>query len=186
MRVISGIAKGTILYTLQGNNTRPTLDRVKEALFNIIQNRMLEATVLDLFSGSGAIGIEAISRGAKKAVLCDNSKAAISIIKKNLEKTHLEDKAILIKEDYKEVLRFLGGKKVQFDFIFLDPPYAEDMTKKAVEEIIKGNLLKQEGIIVIETDEEARILEEIKNMKVNVYDLRKYGRIKLIFLNRKG
>ena len=84
------------------------------------------------------------------------------------------------------MLRFLGGKKVQFDFIFLDPPYAEDMTKKAVEEIIKGNLLKQEGIIVIETDEEARILEEIKNMKVNVYDLRKYGRIKLIFLNRKG
>ena len=92
MRIISGIARGTRLETLEGNNTRPTLDRVKEALFNIIQNDVREAYVLDLFSGSGALGIEALSRGAKFCVLSDKSSDAIKIIKKNLEKTRIRGK----------------------------------------------------------------------------------------------
>ena len=91
MRIIGGKAKGTKLYTLEGDNTRPTLDRVKESLFNIIQRDIPESIFLDLFSGSGAIGLEAVSRGAKKAILCDKSKEAINIIKKNIEKTHLEN-----------------------------------------------------------------------------------------------
>ncbi len=185
MRVISGIAKGTILYSLEGNDTRPTLDRVKEALFNMIQMDIQQSYVLDLFSGSGALGIEAISRGAKKAILCDKSKQAVGIIKKNLEKTHLAEKAIVIQEDYKKALHFLKNK-FQFDFIFLDPPYAKDYIKDAVEEILQLDLLKKDGIMIIETDEEERILKEIENTNVNVYDLRKYGRVKLIFLNRKG
>ena len=122
MRVISGTAKGTILHTLEGNNTRPTLDRVKEALFNMIQMNLIDAEVLDLFSGSGALAIEALSRGAKKAVLCDKSKEAIKVINDNLEKTHLKEKAIIIRDDYQKVLNFLKDK-YQFDFIFLDPPY---------------------------------------------------------------
>lgn len=186
MRVISGTAKGTILYSLEGNLTRPTLDRIKEALFNIIQMDLQQSYVLDLFSGSGALGIEAISRGAKTAVLCDKSKEAIGIIKKNLEKTHLSEKAIVIQDDYKKVLHFLKNKEFQFDFIFLDPPYAQDLVKNAVAEIVALDLLKQDGTIIIETDEEERILKEIENTNVNVYDLRKYGRVKLIFLNRKG
>lgn len=185
MRVISGTAKGTILYSLEGNDTRPTLDRVKEALFNMIQMNLPQSYVLDLFSGSGALGIEAISRGAKKAILCDKSKQAVGIIKKNLEKTHLAEKAIVIQEDYKKALHFLKNK-FQFDFIFLDPPYARDYAKDAVEEILQLDLLEKDGIIIIETDEEERILKEIENTNVNVYDLRKYGRVKLIFLNRKG
>lgn len=185
MRVISGTAKGTILDTLEGNNTRPTLDRVKEAWFNIIQMEIPNKNVLDLFSGSGALGIEAMSRGATQAVLCDKSKEAIRVIRKNLEKTHLTPKAMVINEDYRKALNFLKDK-LQFDFIFLDPPYAEDLAKKAIEEILRLNLLKQDGIIMIETDEEERILKEIKDLNVNVYDLRKYGRVKLIFLNRKG
>ena len=88
MRVISGIAKGTKLNSIDDLSTRPTLDRVKEALFNIIQTHLREAEVLDLFAGSGAIGLECISRGAKKAILCDKSKEAIEIIKKNAKKTH--------------------------------------------------------------------------------------------------
>ena len=88
MRIVAGKAKGTKLYTLEGENTRPTLDRVKESLFNIIQNELQESIFLDLFSGSGAIGLEAISRGAKKAILCDKSKEACMIIQKNIEKTH--------------------------------------------------------------------------------------------------
>lgn len=92
MRVISGVARGTRLESLEGNNTRPTLDRVKEALFNIIQNDVRGTCVLDLFSGSGALGIEALSRGAKFCVLCDKSSDAIKIIKKNLEKTRIRGK----------------------------------------------------------------------------------------------
>jgi 16S rRNA (guanine(966)-N(2))-methyltransferase RsmD len=185
MRVISGTAKGTNLYSLEGNNTRPTLDRVKEALFNIIQSDLQDALILDLFSGSGALAIEALSRGAKQGVLCDNSKEAIEVIKKNLEKTHLNKKAIVIKDDYIKALEYLN-EKFQFDFIFLDPPYAKDFAKNAIQEIIKLNLLHEDGTIIIETDEEERILKEIKDMNVYVYDLRKYGRAKLIFLNRKG
>ena len=93
MRVISGTARGTNLETLEGNNTRPTLDRVKEALFNIIQCNIVDANVLDLFSGSGALGIEALSRGAKACIMCDKSYEAIQIINKNIRKTHLEEKA---------------------------------------------------------------------------------------------
>lgn len=185
MRVISGTAKGTILHTLEGNNTRPTLDRVKEALFNMIQMNLIDAEVLDLFSGSGALAIEALSRGAKKAVLCDKSKEAIKVINDNLEKTHLKEKAIIIKDDYQKVLNFLKDK-YQFDFIFLDPPYKENLMKQAVENIIKWDLLKEHGIIIIETDAEERILKQIENINVRVSDLRKYGRVKLIFLNRKG
>lgn len=182
MRVISGVAKGTILYTLEGNATRPTLDRVKEAIFNIIQMDIQDSVVLDLFSGSGALGIEALSRGAKKAVLCDKSKSAINIIKSNLEKTHLEKDAIVLQEDYNKALNFLKNK-YQFDLIFLDPPYKEEYVKNAVEEIINLKLLNKSGKIIIETDDEERILKELENLNVNITSLRKYGRAKIIFLN---
>ena len=92
MRIIAGKARGTKLYTLEGMTTRPTLDKVRESLFNIIQNQIQDSIFLDLFSGSGAVGLEAVSRGAKKAILCDNSKQAIEIIKKNIEKTHFQEK----------------------------------------------------------------------------------------------
>ena len=101
MRIISGTVRGTKLYTLEGNNTRPTLDRVKEPLFSIIQNKIKDAIVLDLFSGSGALALEALSRGAKKAILCDNSPKAIEIIKKNIEKTHFEQTTEVLCMDYK-------------------------------------------------------------------------------------
>lgn len=182
MRVISGTAKGTILYALEGNMTRPTLDRVKEAIFNIIQIDIQDSVVLDLFSGSGALGIEALSRGAKKAVLCDKSKSAINIIKLNLEKTHLEKDAIVLQEGYNKALNFLKDK-YQFDLIFLDPPYAKEFVKESVEKIIQLDLLKKSGKIIIETDDEERILKEIENFNVNIANLRKYGRVKVIFLN---
>lgn len=184
MRVISGTAKGTIIYSLEGNATRPTLDRVKEAIFNIIQMDIQDSVVLDLFSGSGALGIEALSRGAKEAVLCDKSKSAINIIKANLEKTHLNEKAIVLQDDYNKALNFLKNK-YQFDLIFLDPPYKEEFVKESVEKIIQLDLLNRDGKIIIETDDEKRILKEIGNLNVNIIDLRKYGRAKVIFLNLK-
>lgn len=118
MRIIAGKARGTKLYTLEGENTRPTLDRVKESLFNIIQNQIQGSIFLDLFSGSGAIGLEAVSRGAKKAILCDRSKQACAIIKKNIEKTHFLDNIELYNMDFKEVLKNKITEKV--DIIFLD------------------------------------------------------------------
>lgn len=183
MRIISGTAKGTRLESLEGDKTRPTLDRVKEALFNIIQNDVMDAYVLDLFSGSGALGIEALSRGAKFCIMADKSSDAIKVISKNLQKTRLEENAKIVKNDYIKTLNSLNQK---FDVIFIDPPYAENIAVNAVEHIIKLDLLAEDGIIVLETDEEERELENLKKVNVNVYDLRKYGRVKLIFLNRKG
>ena len=186
MRVISGIAKGVRLDSLQGDITRPTLDRVKEALFNILQNDIRQSQVLDLFSGSGALAIESLSRGAKYAVLCDKSSEAIKIIKRNLEKTKLEENAKIIKNDYKKALELLQKEENKFDIIFIDPPYKENIAVKAIQEILKCDLLNKEGIIVLETDYEERELEQLQTIDVNIYDLRKYGRVKLLFLNRKG
>ncbi len=184
MRVISGTARGTNLETLEGNNTRPTLDRVKEALFNIIQCNIVDANVLDLFSGSGALGIEALSRGAKACIMCDKSYEAIQIINKNIRKTHLEEKAKVIKNDYKKTLELLQGQK--FEVIFIDPPYALDIAVSSIKYIIEFNLLADDGIIILETDNEKRELENLNKLNVKVYDLRRYGRVNLIFLNRKG
>ena len=185
MRVISGTAKGVRLDSLEGTNTRPTLDRVKEALFNILQNDIRDAYVLDLFSGSGALAIESLSRGARYSVLCDKSNDAIRIIKKNLQKTKLEEKAKVIRNDYIKALHELREQN-KFDIIFIDPPYAGDIAVEAVENIIDLDLLSDDGIIILETDDEKRELKNLEKINVNVYDLRKYGRVKLIFLNRKG
>ena len=181
MRVISGIARGTKLDSLEGLVTRPTLDRVKESMFNIIQNKIENACVLDLFSGSGALAIECLSRGAKEAYICDKSKDAIKIIKKNIEKTHFESKAVIINKDYLKCLDEINKK---FDIIFLDPPYESNFAEEALKVIIKKELLNNDGIIIFETDK--KDISNIEKLDINIYDLRKYGRVELIFLNRKG
>lgn len=186
MRVISGTARGTKLDSIESMDTRPTLDRVKESLFNIINNKIEDSVVLDLFAGSGAIGIEFISRGSKKAYFCEKSHNASNMIRKNLNKTKFVDKSEIFEEDYKKCLEKLAKNKVILDIIYIDPPYKDDLAGMAVEQIILFNLLNKDGIIIIETDEEERDLEEIKKLQIEVYDLRKYGRAHLIFLNRKG
>lgn len=183
MRIISGTARGTKLYTLEGKDTRPTLDRIKESLFNIIKNKILDSYVLDLFAGSGAIGLEFASRGAKKVILCDNSKEAVKIINKNIEKTNLQEKVELKNVTSYKLLDNMQNQK--FDIIFIDPPYDSDLIAKSVEKIFLNDILSTEGIIILETDQEERILEEIKEYEQNIYDIRRYGRVKLIFM-RKG
>ena len=180
MRIISGTARGTKLYTLNSLETRPTLDRVKESLFNIIQSEIKDSVVLDLFSGSGAIGLELLSRGAKKAILCDKSKEAIQIINKNVQKTHLQDKAEIYNMDFKTAIKKL--KNQEFDIIYIDPPYVTDYVKIAIEEIVKNKLVNTNTKIIIETDDEERILKQIENINVKVVDKRKYGRATIIFL----
>mgnify|MGYP001625229437 FL=1 len=182
MRIISGKARGTKLYTLEGLQTRPTLDRVKESLFNIIQARIVDSIFLDLFAGSGAIGLEAVSRGATKAILCDNSEKAIEIIKTNTKKTHTEDKVKIYKMQYDRLLKSL---KEKVDIIYIDPPYDSKLASNAVKLILEGDILKPDTIMIIETDQKGRILEELSEVNVEVIDERKYGRAQLIFL-RKG
>ena len=180
MRIISGKARGTKLYTLDGLETRPTLDRVKESLFNIINDRIYDSSVLDLFSGSGAIGLEFISRGAKEAVLCDNSKKAIDIIRKNAEKTHLEDKVEIYNLNFEKMIEKLKNKK--FDFIFLDPPYKTNHIKDAIKLIKQYNILNENGMIIAETDEVEKAKTQLYELNANILDIRKYGRIYLIFI----
>ena len=183
MRIISGTARGTKLYTLEGLETRPTLDRVKEALFNIICFDIPEATILDLFSGSGAIGLEFASRGAKKVYLCDKSKNACEIIQKNIAKTHLEKKVELYNLDFIEAIKKIANKKM--DIIYLDPPYKTDFIKIAIEELIKNKILKPDTLIIAETDEKEKIQKQIEEIeKIEIIEERKYGRANIFFLKK--
>ena len=173
------------MYTLEGyETTRPTLDRVKEALFSKINMELQEAVVLDLFSGCGALGLEAISRGAEKAYLIDSSVKAIKIINQNVEKTKFENYAVVLHDDYLKALEKISD--VQFDFVFLDPPYKTDFAVKATEIIIKKGLLKNTGKIIIETDIEENIIQELEKIDLDIFDVKKYGRVTLIFTRRKG
>ena len=180
MRIISGTARGTKLYTLEGKTTRPTLDRVKESLFNIIQDKVQDSIFIDLFAGSGAIGLEAASRGANKVILCDKSKDAIKIINKNIEKTHLEEKVKLYNLDYETLLK--TKIKEQADIIYIDPPYKSDFAINAVNIILENGLVSEHSTIIIETDEEEKILRELEKIEIKITDKRKYGRAILIFL----
>ncbi len=182
MRIISGTLRGKKLSTLEGIETRPTLDRVKESIFNIIQSDIKDANVLDLFGGSGALGLEALSRGANKAVFCDSSKAAIRIIEKNIKDTKLECKSQIINNDYLKALDMLNEK---FDIIFLDPPYKTNFAINAINKIIKLNLLSENGIIIFETNDEDKEKEILKNDNIEIYDKRRYG-IAFVMFIRKG
>ena len=147
MRVITGKARGVQLKTPEGMQTRPTTDRVKEALFSIIQFEIPGARVLDLFGGTGQLGIEALSRGAKCATFVDAGEAPCKLIKENLKRTKLEGEARVVRSDY---LAYLSGCREQFDIIFLDPPYAEVFLENALKRITEIDILHSNGIIVTE------------------------------------
>ncbi len=185
MRVISGQSRGKKLISLDGDNTRPTLDRVKEALFNIIQFEVKDAAVLDLFAGTGALGIEALSRGAKEAVFCDKVPDAIKVIKQNIINTNNLDKATIINKEYQEVLENLSKQNKKFDIVFLDPPYKTNLAIESLQKIIMSDLLTEDGTIIIETDDINKEREILKIEKVEIFDKRKYGSVWLIFI-RKG
>ena len=180
MRIISGKARGTKLYTLEGEETRPTLDRVKEALFNIIQGDIQDCVFLDLFAGSGAIGLEAVSRGASKAILCEKSKQAINIIEKNVEKTHTKEKVELYKTDFKNLLE--TKLKYMPDIVYIDPPYKTNYVFEAVKLLIEKKNIKEQTTVIVETDEEERVLKQLEVLPIKITAQKKYGRVHLIFL----
>lgn len=147
MRVITGKAKGIQLKTPDGLQTRPTTDRVKEALFSIIQFELVGAKVLDLFGGTGQLGIEALSRGAGSAVFVDASEKACALIRENLKRTKMEQQGKVVRSDY---LDYLKRAKEQFQIIFLDPPYAEVFLENSLNLITEIDILQSNGIIVTE------------------------------------
>lgn len=147
MRVIAGTARGVQLKTPDGLQTRPTIDRVKEALFSIIHFDLPGAKVLDLFGGTGQLGIEALSRGAVSATFVDQADAACKLIKENLRRTKLESKASVVRGDYME---YLSRCREQYDIIFLDPPYAEVFLENALKRITEIDILRSGGIIIAE------------------------------------
>lgn len=152
LRIISGICRGCRLFPVKSDKTRPTSDRVKESLFNIIQAEIKDSDVLDLFSGSGALGLEALSRGARKADFVDCSGSAISSIYKNIDKTRLLN-ARVFKSDYCIFLKAAGV----YDIIFLDPPYNMGFLKSALRVIAENRTLKSNGIVVCEGEKNGEI-----------------------------
>ena len=171
MRVIAGKAKGVVLKTPDGMLTRPTADRVKEAVFSILQFDLPGTKVLDLFGGTGQLGIEAISRGAKSAVFVDAGDAPCKLIKENLRRTKMENEGRVVRSDY---LQFLSQCRETFDIIFLDPPYAEVFLENAIKKISEIDILQSGGIIVTE-----RPVEKALNLEIDGFSRSKdykYGR----------
>ena len=151
MRVIAGKARRLQLKTIEGMETRPTTDRIKETLFNMLNPDLYDCCFLDLFSGSGAIGIEALSRGASKAVFVDKSKACTDVIKANLKFTRLEEDAEVITGGVLETIAALGNRNERFDIIFMDPPYAGGFYEPVLKEILNAGILSEEGYVVAES-----------------------------------
>lgn len=153
MRIIAGKANRRQLDTLPGEDiTRPTSDRAKEGLFSAIQFHLQGKRVLDLFAGCGALGLEAVSRGAESAVLIDSSTDAFEIIKKNARNTGLIKQCRISRMDYSEFLKSAATKNEQFDIIFLDPPYAKDMKNEIVKKVSRSGIIADNALVICETD----------------------------------
>ena len=171
MKIISGKYKGRVLEGFDIAGTRPTMDRVKESLFAMIQSYLEDATVLDLFAGSGNLGIEALSEGAQEIYLVDKNKKACQVIKRNINKIGIEASDIFC-GDYKSALKKYQEQSIKFDIIFLDPPYQTDLVKKSIEIIEKYELLSKSGIIVAESNTLDKI---IYSDKLEIVKSKKYG-----------
>lgn len=151
MRIISGKAKGRRLIAPKGEHTRPTAERVKEAVFSMIQFELADTRVLDLFGGSGQMALEALSRGAATAVICDSDKAAIAAIRANAESTGLGENLRVFETDYQALIRTYHSKTA-FDVIFLDPPYAKNLLPDALDRLSRAGMIAPGGIVICESD----------------------------------
>ena len=173
MRIIAGKARGRKLIPPATMETRPTLDRVKEAMFSIIQGHIMDAEVLDVFAGTGSLGLEAASRGAKEVYLVDKSNVTFPLLKENIKNLKFEDFCIPLNLDSYDALKMLAEKGKVFNIIFIDPPYCKEMIPKAIEIIKENNMLDLNGIIVTKIDSIEEIYEGYKDIKIS--KSKKYG-----------
>ncbi len=182
MRVISGTARGTKLQTIEGMSTRPTTDRVKEALFSMINQEIVGSKCLDLYAGSGALGIELLSRGAESVVFIEKSTKSDQIIGENLKKTKLENRSRRVIKDVAQALMMFKGQR--YDIIMMDPPYLTGEIKKGLDLISNEDLLEVGGLIIIEHDINDSDLIEIKTY-FEWIKTKKYGKTGITLLRRQ-
>ena len=180
MRIISGAFKGRKLASLRGLATRPTTDRVRESVFNIMTGDIKDAVVLDLFAGTGALGLEALSRGAASAVFIDVSDAAISIIRKNIAACRVDAQCRVIRWDILKNLNCLDPENAAFDLVFMDPPYHRNFILPALVNLTKKNVLKYSAKIIIEHSDQEPIPENLSGLHLS--DQRTYGKTLVSFL----
>ena len=182
MRVIAGSARRLLLKTVEGMETRPTTDRIKETLFNMLQNDLYGARFLDLFAGSGAIGIEALSRGAEYAVFVEKNPKAVACIQKNLKFTRLADKGRVIKGD---VFSAMSGLESEgpFDYIFMDPPYDQGLERQVMEYLTRSSLADEYTVIVIEASLETDF-SWLEAAGFHAYKYKKYKTNQHVFIQR--
>lgn len=181
MRVIAGTARRLLLKTPEGLDTRPTADRIKETLFNMLMPHLPDAVFVDLFSGSGGIGIEALSRGARKAYFVENNQKAVACITDNIEHTHLTDKSVVLKQDVFAALR--GGIRDTADILFLDPPYYQEYDRRVLEVLRDASCVMQDTLIVIEAAKETSF-EYAETLGFVVTREKQYKTNKHVFLKR--
>ncbi|QHQ62504.1 16S rRNA (guanine(966)-N(2))-methyltransferase RsmD [Anaerocolumna sedimenticola] len=184
MRVIAGKAKRLKLRTVDGLETRPTTDRIKETLFNILNPRLADCDFLDLFSGSGAIGIEALSRGAGSAVFVENGKGAVDCIKYNLHNTGLDIGASILAMDVLSAIRALEVQGKVFDIIFMDPPYNKRLEKQVLEALMNSNIIYYNTLIIVEASIETGF-EYLENSRFQIYKEKEYKTNKHVFIELK-
>jgi len=172
MKVISGTLKGRNILGYNIDGTRPTMDRVKESLFATIQDYIKDSTILDLFAGSGNLGIEAISNGAKHCYFIDNSKEAINTIKNNIQNLNIKDKSTITLSDWKKALNDFSNKNIKFDLIFIDPPYDYNVYEKILDKVNTLDILNDNGLIILE-HHNLKIKDKYNSL--TLYKEKKYG-----------
>jgi 16S rRNA (guanine(966)-N(2))-methyltransferase RsmD len=185
MRVIAGKARRLQLETPTGKHTRPTSDKIKETLFNILQQQVYDCRFLDLFSGSGGIGIEALSRGAGEAVFVDNDKEAVRCIKTNIKHTHFEDVSRVMAMDVSWALRSLEQLGQPFDIIFMDPPYGKGLENKILPWLLDSRLVTEDTLLILETSLEVD-LSYLEHMPCEITKVKKYKSNCHVFLHPTG
>ena len=183
MRVIAGTARSLPLKAPEGLNTRPTTDRIKETLFNMLQSHICDCIFVDMFSGSGGIGIEAISRGAKKAYFIENAPKAISCIEENLAFTKFADRAIVLKQDAYAALNSIDENQV--DIIFMDPPYNQEHEKRILSMLGSMNYVTEDTLIVVEAELKTDF-SYLEEYGFEIYKEKCYKTNKHLFLNKKS
>lgn len=183
MRVIAGSARRLLLKTVEGMDTRPTTDRTKETLFNMLQPQIGDCKFLDLFSGSGAIGIEALSRGAAMAVMIENNPKAIECIRENLERTKLEDRALVMNCDVLAGLKKLEGRNYKFDMVFMDPPYGHGHERLVLEYLAHSTMVTEDTVFIIEASRETEF-DWLKDYGYHMIKSKEYKTNKHVFAGR--
>ncbi|NLT94209.1 MAG: 16S rRNA (guanine(966)-N(2))-methyltransferase RsmD [Clostridia bacterium] len=184
MRVIAGFCRGRRLKSVKGLKTRPTADRVKEAVFNVLGSRVIDACFLDLFGGTGSIGIEAISRGCSLAVFVEKEKPALEVIKDNLQTCNVTDKAIILPVDCFKALKILNKKNLKFNLVYLDPPYKLDIIDEILEQLVSLHLLQEKAVVIAETALDMQLSAGNNNLQKVRED--KYGDTKITYFQLIG